>query len=98
MLCIAKNYRVTASCILSFAVLLSLELDGFDQLIKLFLHCPCCQLTRQHKKCFLVRISSEKNSGAVIQTRAAWAWSVNASSVLWRPPCSYISLLAYLRR
>ena len=33
-----------------FAVLLSLVLDGFDQLIKLFMHCPCCQLTQQHQE------------------------------------------------
>ena len=33
-----------------FAVLPSLVLDGFDQLIKLFMHCPCCQLTHQHQE------------------------------------------------
>ena len=41
------------SFFLFFALLLSSVLDGFDQLIKLFLHCPCCQLTWQHQKNFL---------------------------------------------
>ena len=41
-----------------FAVLLSLVLDGLDQLIKLFMHCPCCQLTRQHQEKSLKRQDS----------------------------------------
>jgi len=32
----------------------------------------------------------EKNSGAVIQARAGWARSVNATSVLYRQICFYI--------
>ena len=71
-----------------FAVLLSpvlVQLDAFDQLIKLLSHCPCSQLTRQHQEERETYLW--KNLGNTeIWTRAAGARSLNATAVLWRPP------------
>ena len=55
-----SRVQIPAFCKL-FPVLLSLILDGFAQLIKLFLHCPCCQLTRQHQKSEKRFLSSDSN-------------------------------------
>jgi len=67
-----------------FAVLLSLVLDGFDQLIKLFMHCPCCQLSRQHQdeREQLQKILDSPR----FEPGLAWRGSVNATTVLCRPP------------
>ena len=61
-----------------FAVLLSPVLDGFDQLLLSFLHCPLSKQCMQSINTATSE-SSEKNSGAVIRIRAGWAGSKYAT-------------------
>ena len=56
-----------------------------------FLHCPLALSTA-----LSINAATEKISGAVIQTRAGWAWSLNATSVLCRPPNSATSSILSL--
>ena len=65
-----------------FAILPSPILDGFYQLLS-FLHCPLVLSSALS----INAATCEKNSGAVVRTRAGWVWSVNATSALCRPPC-----------
>ena len=43
-------HPITENVTVLVDVLLSLVLEGFNLLIKLFMHCPCCQFTRQHQE------------------------------------------------
>ena len=55
-------------CYIFFVVPLSLVLDGFEQLIKLLMHCPCCQLTWQHQeKSWKRRDSNPGRRGAELE-------------------------------